>query len=98
MTNKSRQKLKYLVRTKRVFEVKQKAFFINFKELSISKKCLRPESVSLIDSHNKIISSSVIDVNISQCEDLLLHFKVNNNKIPYILPLLDRYKHERDFS
>ena len=33
---------------KGAFEVKQKAFFIIFKELSVAKICLRPESMSLI--------------------------------------------------
>ena len=32
---------------KRVFKVKQKAFFIIFKELSVAKNCLRPESAPL---------------------------------------------------
>ena len=43
---KSRQKLNIL-RTKRAFEVKWKAFFIIFKELSVTKNCLRPESAPL---------------------------------------------------
>ena len=34
-----------IVRTKKAFEVKQKAFFIIFKGLSVAKNCLRPESV-----------------------------------------------------
>ena len=41
MTNKSRQKL---ILKKRAFKVKQKAFFIIFKGLSVGKNCLRPES------------------------------------------------------
>ena len=32
---------------KRPFKAKQKAFFITFKELSVAKNCLRPESVPL---------------------------------------------------
>ena len=32
---------------KRAFEVKQKAFFIIFKGLSVAKNCLRAESASL---------------------------------------------------
>ena len=32
---------------KRAFEVKQKAFFINFKALSVAKNHLRPESAPL---------------------------------------------------
>ena len=35
------------MRTKRAFEVKEKSFFIIFKELSVAKNCLRPESASL---------------------------------------------------
>ena len=46
MAKKSRQKLEYL-RMKRAFELKQKAFFIIFKGLSVSKNCLRPESAPL---------------------------------------------------
>ena len=46
MTKKSRQKFKYLENEKS-FKVKQKAFFINFKWLSVAKNCLRPESVAL---------------------------------------------------
>ena len=48
MTKKSRQNLNIL-RTKRAFKVKSKAFFINFKVLSNSKNCLRPESAPLND-------------------------------------------------
>ena len=33
---------------KRSFEVKQKTFFIMFKEFSAAKNCLRPESVPLV--------------------------------------------------
>ena len=33
---------------KRAFEVKQKAFFIIFKGLSVAKNCLRPESAPLV--------------------------------------------------
>ena len=40
MSKKSKQKPKYL-RTKRAFKVKQKAFFIIFKGLSVVKNCLR---------------------------------------------------------
>ena len=32
---------------KRAFEVKQKAFFINFKGLPVAKNCLRPECAPL---------------------------------------------------
>ena len=44
MTKRSRQKLKYL-KNEWAFDVKQKGFFIIFKELSAAKNCLRPESV-----------------------------------------------------
>ena len=46
MTKKSRQKLKYLENEKSI-GMKQKAFFINFKGLSVAKNCLRPESAPL---------------------------------------------------
>ena len=46
ITEKSRQKLKYL--EERVFDVKWKAFFIIFKGLSAAKNYLRPESAPLI--------------------------------------------------
>ena len=36
-----------IFRTKRAFEVKYNAFFITFKGLSVTKNCLRPESVPL---------------------------------------------------
>ena len=32
---------------KKAFEVKCKVFFINFKEVSVAKNCLRPESAPL---------------------------------------------------
>ena len=43
MTKKSGQKL-IILRTKRAFKVKYKAFFITFKGLSVAKNCFRPES------------------------------------------------------
>ena len=46
MTKKSRQNFNIL-RTKRAFEVKSKAFFI-FKGFSFAKNCLTPESAFLI--------------------------------------------------
>ena len=46
LTKKSRQNL-ITVRTKRAFKVKQKAFFIIFKGLSVAKNCLIPERVPL---------------------------------------------------
>ena len=36
-----------ILRTKRAFEVKSKAFFIIFKWFSVAKNCRRPESASL---------------------------------------------------
>ena len=36
-----------ILRMKRAFAVKQKAFFIIFKGLSIAKNCLRPENAPL---------------------------------------------------
>ena len=36
-----------IFRTKRTFKIKQKAFFIVFKGVSVVRNCLRPESVSL---------------------------------------------------
>ena len=44
---KSRQKFKYL-RRKKAFEMKQKAFFINFQGFSVAKNCIRPEAAFLI--------------------------------------------------
>ena len=55
MTKNSRQKFKYL-ENERAFKVKQKAFSIIFKGLSVIKNCLRPESVSL-KSHIQIKQS-----------------------------------------
>ena len=46
MTKKTRQKLKYL-KNEKSFRDEKKAFFIIFKELSVAKNCLRPESVPL---------------------------------------------------
>ena len=43
MTKKLRQNLNIL-RRKRNFKVKEKAFFMIFKELSVAKSCLRPKS------------------------------------------------------
>ena len=36
-----------ILRTKTAFELKQKAFFIIFKGLSVAKDCVRPESAPL---------------------------------------------------
>ena len=44
---KSQEKKLNILRTKRVFKVKQKAFFIIFKGLSVAKNCLRPEGAPL---------------------------------------------------
>ena len=49
MTKNSRQKFNYHEnKGERAFKVKQKAFFIIFKVLSIAKNCLRPENAPLI--------------------------------------------------
>ena len=52
MTKKPRQNLKIL-RTKRAFEVKLKAFFFIFKGLLVVKNCLRPESAPLRSANEK---------------------------------------------
>ena len=44
---KTKDKNSNILRTKRAFEVKQKAFFIIFKELPVAKNYLRPESAPL---------------------------------------------------
>ena len=49
---KSQDKNLNILRTKRTFKVKQKAFFIIFKGLSVAKNCLRPESAPLIVTYN----------------------------------------------
>ena len=36
-----------ILRTERAFEMKQKAFFINFQELSVAKNCLKHETAPL---------------------------------------------------
>ena len=54
MTKKSDKNLNIL-RTKRAFEVKQKAFII-FKGLLIVRNCLRPESVPLTLSVRRSLS------------------------------------------
>ena len=46
MTKTSKQKFKYLENEKR-FQGETKVFFIRFKELSVAKNCLRPESAPL---------------------------------------------------
>ena len=45
---KSQDKNLNILRTKRAFDVKQKAFFIIFKGLSSAKNCIRAECASLI--------------------------------------------------
>ena len=47
MTKKSQDKKLNIFRMKRAFEVKQKAFFVIFKGLSVAKYCLRHESAPL---------------------------------------------------
>ena len=44
---KSQYKILNILRTKRAFDVKLKAFFIIFKGLSAAKYCLKPESTPL---------------------------------------------------
>ena len=61
MTKKSTQKLKYLA-NKKAFEVTQKAFFIIFKELSVAKNCLRPESVPLNENQLLVKLNRLLDV------------------------------------
>ena len=41
---KSQDKNLNILRTKRAFEVKEKAFFIIYNGLGVAKNCLRPES------------------------------------------------------
>ena len=57
MTKKSRQKRINILRTKRAFHVKQKAFSIIFKGLLVAKNCLRTKGapLSLKDSKWKKI-------------------------------------------
>ena len=43
-----------ILRTKRNFKVKRKAFFIIFKEISVFKKCRRPNSPPLNFLHRKV--------------------------------------------
>ena len=45
--SESEYKNLYILRTKRLFKVKQKAIFLIIKGLSIAKNCLRPKSVSV---------------------------------------------------
>ena len=47
---KSQDKNLNILRTERAFEVKQKAFFVIFKGLSVVKSCLGPESVTLMQT------------------------------------------------
>ena len=47
LTKKSRQKFKYL-ENKKSFKDEKKSFFINFKELSVAKNCLRSENAPSI--------------------------------------------------
>ena len=53
LTKKSCRKIK-IFEDQTSFKVKEKAFFIIFKELSVSKNCLRTQSVSLIQYLNLI--------------------------------------------
>ena len=54
------------MRTKRVFQVKQRAFFIIFKGLSVAKNCLRPESAPLNSFVHKPVTHDELQKLISQ--------------------------------
>ena len=47
MTKKSEQKFEYLKNKKKTFQMKEKAFFIILKRMSVARNCLKPESISL---------------------------------------------------
>ena len=49
-----------ILRTKRAFEVKSKAFFVIFKGLSIAKNCLRPESAPSVWTVQKQLSTAIL--------------------------------------
>ena len=51
---KSQEKKLNILRTKIIFKVKEKAFFIFFKGFSVAKNCLRPESTSLRDTFTAV--------------------------------------------
>ena len=56
---KSQEKMLNISRTKRAFEVKQKAFFIIFKGLSVAKNRLRPESAPLKEKSEQVFYNVV---------------------------------------
>ena len=59
---KSQDKNLKILRTKRAFKVKEKAFFIIFKGLSVAKNCLRPESVPLTQFSNLYSLQTLEDI------------------------------------
>ena len=63
-----------ILRTKKASEVKLKAFFSNFKGLSIAKNCLRPESAPLI---LQAAISSKIRINLYMSFKSLSKFNIN---------------------
>ena len=69
---RSQDKYLNILRTKRAFKVKQKAFFIIFKGLSIAKNCLRPESAPLIQALLKKLKKW-FSVSIKN-QDLILYY------------------------
>ena len=70
---------------KRAFELKQKAFFIIFKGLSIAKNCLRPESAplnQLVFQENKICNFKIHLISIlntKQTNDSIFSNKAEEN-------------------
>ena len=68
---KSQDKKLNILRTKRAFEVKYEAFFIIFKELSVAKNYLRPESAPL-----KILQCEHCKI-FKVCLAILQHERVN---------------------
>ena len=63
-----------ILRTRRVFDVKSKAFFIVFKVLSAAKNCVRPESAPL--KYREIITVKAVTL----YKKLLLFIKSLKNK------------------
>ena len=49
-----------ILRTKRVFKIKLKVFFIIFKGLSVLKNCLRTETVPLLLFENEVRTTSYL--------------------------------------
>ena len=65
---KSQDKKLNILRTKSAFKVKQKAFFIIFKGLSVAKNYLRPESAPLTKTKRSLkeVCSSKLDLNFKE--------------------------------